>query len=311
MKKTYKPTWKTYSEIGIQELKLSKYLLACKSFKSALNNPPSNENEKYLIQVFLARTYYLMSCPKNAIKILKELFFSEINRNIWELANHLSYKMDFGNIYYLNQALIIFTKSIKEDKSLKHKEKINYLIELFWLRGFLNRKLENYKESINNFSKSLLLLKQNPRINDDLQEDSLGFLYADRSIAYALGGKIKEAFSDINKSIESCYFCYRAYIHAGLIYKEYRNFNMAISMFEQAIYNYSGLYDPYITDISRLYINKCFAEFKIGNLDNAIKDFHIGFSKDKKFIKRNQEIITLIPESLKNIIRIKYQISFN
>ena len=34
---TYKPTWKTYRDIGIQELKLSKYLLACKSFKSALN----------------------------------------------------------------------------------------------------------------------------------------------------------------------------------------------------------------------------------------------------------------------------------
>ena len=309
MGKTYKPTWKTYRDIGIQELKLSKYLLACKSFKSALNNSPSNVNEKYLIQVFLARTYYLMSCPKNAVKILKELF-SDINRSIWELANHLSYKIDFGNIYYLNQSLIIFTKHIKEDKNLLKKEKVDYLIELFWLMGFLNRKLENYEESIINFSWSLFLLKQHPRSYDMLQEDSLSFLYADRSIAYYLGGNIKEAFSDINKSKGNNSFCYRAYIHAGLIHQEYGNFNMAISMFEQAIYEYSEIYEPYITDISRLYINKCFAEFKIGNIENAINDFHIGFSKDKKFIARNQAIIKLIPESLKNIIRIKFQISF-
>jgi len=310
MGKTYKPTWKTYRDIGIQELKLSKYLLACKSFKSALNKTPINVNEKYLIQVFLARTYYLMSLPKNALKILKELF-SEINKDIWELANDLSYKIDFGNIYHLNQSLIIFKKHIKEDKNLLKKEKVDYLIELFWLMGFLHRKLGNYKESINNFSKSLILLKQNPRSDDQHQEDSLSFLYADRSIAYSLGGNIKEAFSDINNSIENNSLCYRAYIHAGLIHQEYCNFNMAISMFEQAIYCYSGSYYPYITDISRLYINKSFAEFKIGNLENAIDDFHIGFSKDKKFIKRNQEIITLIPENLKNIIRVKYQISIN
>ena len=308
MGKTNKPNWKTYRDIGIQELKLSKYLLACKSFKSALNNPPSNVIEKYFIQVFLARTYYLMSCQKNAVKILKELF--TYSRGIWELANHLSYKIDFGNIYYLNQSLNIFTKHIKEDKNLLKKEKVDYLIELFWLMGFLNRKLENYEESIINFSWSLFLLKQHPRSYDQLQEDYLGFLYADRSIAYYLGGNIKEAFSDINKSIENNSFCYRAYIHAGLIHQEYGNFNMAISMFEQAIYEYSEIYEPYITDISRLYINKCFAEFKIGNIENAINDFHIGFSKDKKFIARNQAIIKLIPESLKNIIRIKFQISF-
>ena len=309
MGKTYKPTWKTYRDIGIQELKLSKYLLACKSFKSALHKPPNNVNEKYLIQVFLARTYYLMSFPKNALKILKELF-SEINKDIWELANDLSYKIDFGNINYLNQSLIIFKKHIKEDKYLLKKEKVDYLIELFWLMGFLDRKLGNYKESINNFSKSLILLKQNPRSDDQHQEDSLSFLYADRSIAYSLGGHIKEAFSDINNSIENNSLCYRAYIHAGLIHQEFCNFNMAISMFEQAIYCFSGSYYPYITDISRLYINKCFAEFKIGNIENAINDFYIGFSKDKKFITRNQSIIKLIPESLKNIIRIKFQISF-
>ena len=56
MGKTHKPTWKTYRDIGIQELKLSKYLLASKYFKLALINPPSNVNEKYLIQVFLARS---------------------------------------------------------------------------------------------------------------------------------------------------------------------------------------------------------------------------------------------------------------
>ena len=308
MGKTYKPNWKTYRDIGIQELKLSKYLLACKSFKSALNNPPSNVIEKYFIQVFLARTYYLMSCQKNAVKILKELF--TYSRGIWALANHLSYKIDFGNIYYLNESLIIFTKHIKEDKNLLKKEKVDFLIELFWLMGFLNRKLENYEESIINFSWSLFLLKQHPRSYYQLQEDYLGFLYADRSIAYYLGGNIKEAFSDINKSIENNSFCYRAYIHAGLIYQEYCNFNMAISMFEKAIDESSEIYEPYITDISRLYINKCFAEFKIGNIENAIKDFYIGFSKDKKFIKRNQAIIKLIPESLKNIIRIKFQISF-
>ena len=43
---------------------------------------------------------------------LKELF-SEINKDIWELANYLSYKIDFRNIYYLNQSLIIFKKHIK------------------------------------------------------------------------------------------------------------------------------------------------------------------------------------------------------
>ena len=69
--------------------------------------------------------------------------------------------------------------------------------------GFLNRKLENYEESIINFSWSLFLLKQHPRSYDQLQEDYLSFLYADRSIAYYLGGNIKEAFSDINKSIEN------------------------------------------------------------------------------------------------------------
>ena len=39
MGKTHKPTWKTYRDIGIQELKLSKYLLFLNILNTLINPP--------------------------------------------------------------------------------------------------------------------------------------------------------------------------------------------------------------------------------------------------------------------------------
>ena len=48
-----------------------------------------------------------------------------------------------------------------------------------------------------------------------------------------------------------------------------------------------------------------------GNIEKSLDDFGIAIENDDDWFIRNRKIIEKIPDSIKNIASVKYQISFN
>ena len=48
-----------------------------------------------------------------------------------------------------------------------------------------------------------------------------------------------------------------------------------------------------------------------GNIEKSLNDFGIAIEHDNDWFIRNLKNLEKIPDSIKNLIRVKYQISFN
>jgi tetratricopeptide (TPR) repeat protein len=112
-----------------------------------------------------------------------------------------------------------------------------------------------------------------------------------------------ESIKDINNALIISNWNYRAYILAGEIYEYFKNFNLAISMFDKAISLFpNNKIDNW--EYVYTYIKIGFLRVKNQNLEAAINDFELAYKRDKFYFYKNNEILRKIPQGIKNIIEV-------
>ena len=105
------------------------------------------------------------------------------------------------------------------------------------------------------------------------------------------------------------------YLHKAqpTLYEFFKDFNMVESMINMAIKNLEeeGLINVYPGDISVAFIKRAYINMTKGNIEKSLDDFGIAIENDDDWFIRNRKIIEKIPDSIKNLVRVKYQITLN
>jgi hypothetical protein len=82
--------------------------------------------------------------------------------------------------------------------------------------------------------------------------------------------------------------------------------NIAIKKIEEEEFRH-----VYPGDISLAFIKRAYINMTKGNIEKSLDDFRIAIENDDDWFIRNRKIIEKIPDSIKNLVRVKYQITFN
>ena len=93
---TYKPTWKTFFELGKEELRKEKYKLAIISFQKSIRYTRT-ENNITLNLIYCAISHYYLGDITASIYWSIYLFERKERfalKRLWELINNLSWKDD-------------------------------------------------------------------------------------------------------------------------------------------------------------------------------------------------------------------------
>ena len=174
----------------------------------------------------------------------------------------------------------------------------------------MHEKCNNLEEALIDFKKAIPFLKEG---------DCNDWLLADKARINLLKGNYSLAIKDLNSSIRIAKIkfrledSYRSSICASLIYEVFQDLNMAESMINMAIEKMkeSGLVKVYPGDISHAFIKRAYINITKGNIEKSLDDFGIAIENDDDWFIRNRKIIEKIPDSIKNLVRIKYQITLN
>ena len=286
-------------------------------------------NYKSLIFLGRAKPYFELGEYKKAFYDFKKTFdtvfkFDDgyISENsLYVLINYYYFVLDFEDKKFVIDCLETFSELIlkekefnlkptsnKPNKRLSNKE--DYLFDIYWCKALLHEKCNNLEEALIDFKKAIPFLKEG---------ECYDWFLADKARINLLKGNYSLAIKDLNSSIRISKIkfelvdSYRSYICASLIYEVFQDLNMAESMINMAIEKMkeSGLVKVYPGDISVAFIKRAYINMTKGNIEKSLNDFGIAIEHDNDWFIRNLKTLEKIPDSIKNLIRVKYQISFN
>lgn len=309
MKKIYKPTWKTYFELGKEELRKEKYKQATVYFQKT-RRCARTKNSRTLILIYRVISHYYLRDITESIYFSIYLIEPRDKFSLsplWELINNLSMCDYLKTLKDLNNFLKIFESLIK--KSWGHiliKNPTSYLIEIYWMRAFILRRLGQLRWSLFYFRK---IIPSNIDFSKLTKREKYfySFVLTCRASTYIKKNCASEAINDVNNALKMEKCNYRAYMRAGKIYRNFKNNSLAISMFSKAI-ELRYHFVPHKEELVSCYLNRGYLRIKNGNIEDAINDFEIAYSEDKFCMKKNSEITKKIPKGVKNIILINSQI---
>ena len=309
MKKIYKPTWKTYFELGKEELRKEKYKLAIVYFQKS-RRYMRTANSGTLNLIYRAITHYYLRDITESIYFSIYLFESRDKFSLpplWELINNLSMSDDIKTLKDLNKFLKILENIINKNKShilIKHSEET--LKEIYYMRAFILRKIGQLRWSLFYFRKIIPSNIDFSRLTER-EKNFYSFVLTSRSVAYIEKDCASKAINDVNNALKMQRCNYRAYMRAGKIYRNFKNNSLAISMFSKAI-EFRYHFVPHKEELVSCYLNRGYLRIKNGNIEDAINDFELAYSVDKFCMTKNREITKKIPKGVRNIILINSQI---
>ena len=310
MGKTYKPTWKTFFELGKEDFYRSNYNSSISYFNLALINNPRSTHIYCLIYIYLAASNYYLGFHMPSINYFRNgLIRDDIFKRLplWLLIDYLNEKEDIKELKNLNNLLKLFIKLFaKYDQKYISLEEV---LNIYWMQGYMYRFYNQTRWSLEYYSKAISILN-NDYFEKKQKNAFLMSLLATRASTYRNKGRYVEAINDINNSIllvERKFQWYFPYLNAAVIYKKLGIYNISISMLSKAIDSFH-----YIIPLDRhyvfAYINRGFLRSKIGNIEDAINDFELAFFKNKNCFKDFRKTIDKIPEEIKNIFSIHFDI---
>ena len=306
---TYKPTWKTFFELGKEELRKEKYKLAIISFQKSIRYTRT-ENNITLNLIYCAISYYYLGDITESIYWSIYLFERRERfalKRLWELINNLRWKDDIKTLKDLNKFLKILENIINKNKSnILIKEPKETLKEIFYMRAYILKSLGQLRWSLFYFSKII------PSVIDlsemkQREKNYFTWVLSSRAGVYIDKNNYNDAVRDINNALIMQRWNYRAYMKASLIYKKFKNYSLSISMLSQAIdLRYHFL--PSKEELVYCYINRGYLRIKNGNIEEGMNDFELAYFEDNFCMKKYKEITKKIPKGVKTIMRINTQI---
>jgi len=319
--------WKTYFTKGRKEFDKGDYKESIKAFTNGIKK---TTRYKSLIFLCRAKSYFELGEYKKAFYDFKKTLdkdfefddgcISEMN-SLYILISQYYFVLDLADKKFVIDCLETFSELIlkekefnlkptsnKQNKRLSNKE--DYLFELYWCKALLHEKCKNLVEALFDLEKAITYIKEG---------DCHDWILADKARINLLKGNYSLAIKDLNSSIRIANIkfeledSYRSYICASLIYEFFQDFNMAESMINMAIEKIkeAGLVNVFPGEISFAYIKRAYIKMTKGNIENILNDFGIAIENDNDWFIRNRKTIEKIPVSIKNLIRVKHQISFN
>ncbi len=308
MKKIYKPTWKTYFELGKEELRRKKYELAIVCFQKSIKFT-KDENIKCLNLVYCAISNYYLKKIDESIYYGTNLFNRSIQDNqtsYWNLINYLDSKNDAKNLHDLKNFFRLLEKIIYKNKShILIKNSRNLIIEIYYMRAGVFQCLGQLRWALFYYSKAINYLK-NTQKNTEREKGELSWIFTDRAGAYISKRLYKKAIQDINNAISMEKTNHRAFLYAGDIYKHFKNYTLAISMYSEAISR--SKHRVRIKDYIYALLNRGYLRIKNENIEGAIEDIEQAYYIDKYCLTKYPEIKKRIPKGVKTILRINSQI---
>ena len=318
--------WKTYFTNGKKQFYNGDYK---ESIKTCTNGIKKTTKFQSLIFLCRAKSYFELGEYKKAFYDFKKtldlkLDFDDGSESeqgaLYVLISQYYFVLDLEDKKFLIDCLETFSELIlkekkynlkptsKKNKSLLDKEE--YLFDIYWCKALLHEKCKDLEEAIIDIKNAIKFLKKN---------DFYDWLLADKARINLLKGNYSLAIKDLNSSIRIAKIkfrledSYRSYICASLIYEVFQDLNMAESMINMAIkiIEESGLIYVYPDDISVAFIKRAYINMTKGNIEKSLDDFGIAIENDDDWFIRNRKIIEKIPDSIKNLVRVKYQITFN
>ncbi|MBO6973529.1 MAG: hypothetical protein JJ843_06885 [Prochlorococcus marinus CUG1434] len=311
MKKDYKPTWKTFFELGKEELRNQKYELALINFKKSIKYTRDG-NSKNLNIIYCAISNYYLKNIDESIYYSTNLFNRERKYSptlFWNLINFLGFKKDTKSLNDIKFFLKILEKTyIKNNSHICIKDLRNLIIEIYYMRAGVFEYLGQLRWAIFYYSKAINYVKDTQNITEKEKRLS-SWIFCDRANAYISKRCYKKAIQDINNAIHLEKRNYRAFVYAGDIYQHFKNYSLAISMYGEAI----SMLKHRITSIEYVYtlMNRGNSRIKNENIEDAIEDFEQAYNIDKYCMKKFRKITKNIPQGVKTILRIDSQIKIS
>ena len=319
--------WKTYFTNGKKKFYKGDYKESIKTFTSGIR-----KTKKYKSIFFLSRakSYFELGEYKKAFYDFKktldvEFVFDDgyfsFQKSLTVLISQYFYNLDLFENNFVIDCLETFSELILEEKKYSLKttsnnpnkrllDKEDYLYNIYWCKALLHEKYKNLEKALNDIKKATKFLKS---------RDHYDWLLADKARFHLLKGNYLLALKDLNSSIRiskiknQLSHSYRSYICASLIYEVFQDFNMVESMINMAIKQIEeeGFRHVYPGDISLAFIKRAYINMTKGNIEESLNDFGIAIENDNDWFIRNRRTLEKIPDSINNLIRVKYQISFN
>ena len=304
-----KPIWKTFFELGKEELKKKKYVHALVNFQKSIRYKKT-KNSKTLCLFYCAISYYYLGDITSSIYFSIYLFeprdkFSHSSFGL--IINELILRDDMKTLKDLNKFLKILENIINRNKShILIKNPTEILKDIFYMRAYILKSLRQLRWSLFYFYKIIPTIIDVSKINER-DKNYFTWVLASRAGTYIDKKNYKDAFGDINNALimEKCN--YRAYIQAGNLYKKYKNHILAISMFTKAI-ALTNYFKTLKGELVYCYMNRGYLRIKNGNIEGGIDDFELAYYEDKFCMKKYKDINKKIPKSIKTIMRINNQI---
>jgi len=318
--------WKNYFTNGKKQFYKGDYK---ESIKTCTNGIKKTTKFQSLIFLCRAKSYFELGEYKKAFYDFKKTLdlkfdFDDGHESeqgaLYVLISQYYFVLDLVDKKFLIDCLETFSELIlkekkynlkptsKKNKSLLNKEE--YLFDIYWCKALLHEKCKDLEEAIIDIKNAIKFLKK---------RDFYDWLLADKARINLLKGNYSLAIKDLNSSIRIANIkfkledSYRSYICASLIYEFFQDLNMAESMINMAIkmIEESGLIYVYPDDISHAFIKRAYINITKGNIEKSLDDFGIAIENDDDWFIRNRKIIEKIPDSIKNLVRVKYQITLN
>ncbi len=180
------------------------------------------------------------------------------------------------------------------------------LYKIYCMRAFTFKRLKKIKLALLDFNRCII---NNP------PSHSLPRLYTEKAYLHFKQGNFLDAIKDINKatSKSTCknnVFNYKEYFLMGCIHIRFSNFNMAISMFDEEIGILGRFYrGSKITSKAYAYILRGYSKIRYQNVEDGIEDMGLGLALDKNCSEKYKKVFQNIDEGIKNIIRIRFNVS--
>tara|TARA_A100001388_G_scaffold22503_1_gene14736 strand:- start:708 stop:1634 length:927 start_codon:yes stop_codon:yes gene_type:complete len=305
MKKIHKATWKTYFELGKEELKKEKYELAIVYFQKSIKYT-TEKNTRALNLIYLAITNFYLKKIDDYIYYSTNLFNSKYINSptlFWNLINFLGSKKDTKSLNDLKNFLKILEKTyFKNNSHICIKDLRKLIIEIYYMRAGVFEYLGQLRWAIFYYSKAINYVKNNKKITE-IEKQNMSWIFTDRAGAYISKGFYKKAIQDINSALSIKGNNYRAFSHAGDIYKHFKNYNLAISMYGKAI----DSADLEGSCLVYSLMNRGSLNIKNENIEAAIEDFERAYYLDKYCLTKFRKITKKIPDGVKTILRINSQ----
>jgi len=307
MGKTYKPTWRTFFELGKEELRKEKYELAIGYFQKSIKYT-KDENSKTLNLVYLAISNYYLKKLDESIYYATNLFNKKNKYHqtlFWNLINYLDIKNDTKSLHDLKTFFKILEKIIYKNKShicIKNSGKL--INEIYYMRAGVSHCLGQLRWALFYYSKAISYSKEYQKTTE---KKDISWIYTDRASAYISKGLYKKAIQDINNAISIEERNYRAFLYAGDIYKHFKNYNLAISMYSRALLWSNSIFykkEEYIYAL----MHRGYLKIKNENIEDALEDFEQAYYTDKYCLRKYHEITKKIPQGVKTILRINSRI---